>query len=358
MNLTVTLDTPATWQDVNETWDSPSARLGRPWGIFGGVLLEAQVFESLGIKDTYIDNINFIVRAMESLSLSETCSKAQALNLKIALTLIESGFKKASTSVINEDVTLAPATTSESDFHRDLREFLTLSDKSQKVVSLKKTELASISESKAFNVSRKIIESLGLVDAMSRVTIFHQLLSENIGVDDALSKAITAANFSSINLSEEFIRNAATVVTDLILDDKELDEGVFLQVMQRSSPVGFTEYQEFIEGEYSYKDALVKIVMSSTSDARAVLTDLKFHVDVPDVTESGSVLVVPTVGGQRVDFTRSFAIPPEVSLTLKGGKIVALPDVISTDQLGFNLILKDLSGVSVGGTVGWSAQGY
>ena len=87
---------------------------------------------------------------------------------------------------------------------------------------------------------------------------------------------------------------------------------------------------------------------------------MKVTVDVPDVFDRGSSTITDAqaASGLRITFSRSFHITPEITVTLKGGTVMAIPKILSPDDGGFTLVLETPTGTRVGGTVSWTAQGY
>jgi hypothetical protein len=82
-------------------------------------------------------------------------------------------------------------------------------------------------------------------------------------------------------------------------------------------------------------------------------------VDVPDIFDRGTVQIPDAVAGAVINFTRSFRVPPEVTMTHKGGATVAIPRLLgAVTTTGFTAVLENSSGTRVTGSFTWIAQGY
>src|SRR3569832_2078114 len=92
---------------------------------------------------------------------------------------------------------------------------------------------------------------------------------------------------------------------------------------------------------------------------RASLTGMSLQVDVPDVFDRGSAAITDAVAGITVSYNRQFHIPPEVTLTLKGGTVIAIPKLTNVTAIDFTVVLVDpATNNQVTGSFTWSAHGY
>ncbi|MCY1295701.1 hypothetical protein D9M70_450530 [compost metagenome] len=99
--------------------------------------------------------------------------------------------------------------------------------------------------------------------------------------------------------------------------------------------------------------------MNSTNSDRGVLKRYKVAIDVPDRFERGSVTILDANAGVHIEFAKPFYVAPEVTCTLKGGTVIAVPRVLDgTTTDGFTVTLQLTDGTKVTGTVSWIAQGY
>ncbi|NDE54228.1 MAG: hypothetical protein EB069_06480 [Actinobacteria bacterium] len=154
-----------------------------------------------------------------------------------------------------------------------------------------------------------------------------------------------------------------STLADLSPDDlpgiTEAQAQDFADILESGHPPGFTDFRDFIQGDYTYQRALFRAILTSSNADRGYIDGLRLTVDVPDVFDRGTAQVVSAVSGVAVVFSRQFRVPPEVTLTFKGGTTVAVPRILGSVSItGFTAVLENTSGVRVTGAISWVAQGY
>ncbi|PLC44574.1 hypothetical protein C0Q88_07800 [Ralstonia pickettii] len=155
-----------------------------------------------------------------------------------------------------------------------------------------------------------------------------------------------------------YVAGGSIVMSDLIVSNKDVTADDFRDMMANGHAPTYTPFRPFIVGDYDYRFALFRTVMKTEGIDRIALSKLDLSVDVPDITDRGQVTIDNPIAGARVTFARSFHKPPEMSFTMKGGTVFAIPS-FEVDESGFNVWLKDpVSGNKVAGTVSWTALGY
>lgn len=255
--------------------------------------------ETIGLAEAYVDYISFMIRVFESIGFQES----RAFSTTLA---------------VNEE--------------------WTMTDKLGKKVTLNIDEIVNLSET------------------FGRAITYRRNISEGFSVSDALAKAVTLRKSEAFALFEQYVRKGNAVVSDMLLTAGDLTLSEFRDLMNAGKAPGFAPFTEFVQGDYDYQYAIFRAVMQSVTDDRAVLTNLKIDVDVPDVTDRGFV-EVPTAG-IRVNFNRIFHMVPEVICTTTGGTEVAVPRVTDKDETGFTVSLKGTDNLNKLGTISWSAHGY
>ena len=173
--------------------------------------------------------------------------------------------------------------------------------------------------------------------------------------------ALAESTTVSESLEIEVLHNCRAVISDIIIQSKELTLTSFQELVDVGHAAGFETFKDFIPGDYEYQHSLFRAKLNSISSDRARLTTTIVQVDVPDVFESGSATIDSThvSAGVRVDFNRHFHVPPEVTMNVKGGTSVSFPRLVgSVDTTGFTAIMTDASNNHVTGTFTWAAHGY
>lgn len=131
-----------------------------------------------------------------------------------------------------------------------------------------------------------------------------------------------------------------------------------------ASPSGYLAFHPFEVGEYTYQDALIRLLLTTgAAGTDPLLYDVAFHVDIEDTRENGiaeCTIDAPT----RVTLTRRFYHPPRIVLTVLAADTddLLIPRLLGqsvTDGTHtFDCELRKADGTRAEGTVSWMAEGY
>jgi len=170
---------------------------------------------------------------------------------------------------------------------------------------------------------------------------------------------VSAQRFSRTEQQRKAGPHANGVISDMIVASTEITEQDFMDILESGHPPGYTNFRDFIQGDYTYQRALFRAILTSSNADRGYIDGLRVTVDVPDVFDRGTAQVVNPNNGASVFFARQFRVVPEVTLTFKGGTSLAVPRILGTiSTTGFTAVLENTSGVRVSGAISWVAQGY
>lgn len=331
------LNTPIPGTDYNwsETWTWEDVRAMKTWELAHDSSYSASVDETLELAEQHDKLGNKAVN--ETLSLQENRAFSYYLPIAEALGLSEAYVDYISFMIrVFENIGFQESRSFDSTMQ--INEAWSMTDKLGKKVTL------------------SISEIVGFSEVFGRAITYRRYISEGFGVSDALAKAVTLSKSEAFGLFEQYVRKGNAIISDMLLSDGDLTLSEFKDLMNAGKAPGFAPFTEFVQGDYDYQYAIFRAVMKSVTDDRAVLTNLKIDVDVPDVTDRGFV-EVPTAG-IRVNFNRVFHMVPEVICTTTGGTEVAVPRVTDKDETGFTVSLKGTDNLNKLGTISWSAHGY
>lgn len=261
----------------------------------------AAISEAVNLQESYTDQMAFVLRASESILLSDGMATDYAKKLAEAFCIVDHTVKKAKIS----------------DF-----------------------------------------ETVTYDEAAAQITTFIRKFVEAIGVEYSTAKSAKLSKAERAALLERFIRNANAVIGDLQFFEEAFDETDFLAQVQ-ASPAGFTPFKEFLAGEHTLSEALFKTsLVAAASLARPRMTELVVKVDVPDVTEQGSATV--QIAGTQINFAKPFYAPPTIKVVVSSGTVLCVPRLYNETVQGFLVKLEAISspGTYVAGTITWSAEGY
>ncbi len=368
--------------------------------------------EAVGFGETYSDLIAFVLRWVETIAVTEVAGKAARKEIKEAFQasdyltrvltktskenlawtdgLRQSGVKRLAESLpflespqrgvtksafeafglgddldrlitkrIAEAVAFAETYTDLIAFILRISESLGVSDLGAKQVRKPFAEAFSSTDKAARQSIKRVAEAVAWGEALGRTVAYRRNLTESLSVSDALRKAMRLTVREALALAEQYRRHANGVISDMIVGITEITEQDFAAIVEAGHPPGYTDFRDFIQGDYTYRRALFRAVLNSRNSDRGYIDGLRVTVDVPDIFDRGTVQITDAAAGAVISFSRSFRVAPEVTMTHKGGTAVAIPRLLgSVTTTGFTAILENSSGTRVSGSFTWIAQGY
>jgi hypothetical protein len=206
---------------------------------------------------------------------------------------------------------------------------------------------------------KQVAEAVAISEALGRTVAYRRYLTESFPVSDALRRAMRLTVSEALALAEQYRRHANGVISDMLIASTEINEDDFAAIIEAGHPPGFTDFRDFIQGDYTYRRALFRGILSARNSDRGFIDALRVTVDVPDIFDRGTAQINDAVAGAAITFSRSFRVPPEVTMTHKGGTAVAIPRLIgAVTTTGFSAVLENSIGTRVTGSFTWIAQGY
>lgn len=208
-------------------------------------------------------------------------------------------------------------------------------------------------------------EALVVSDAISRTTVFIRAIVEELAILDEAAKNQTVKLAEELKVLDAFLRKADVILADMVLSaltaGEDVDLDVFESLVTNGAMPGYTNWRDFIPGDYEYTKALFRTIIESKTSDRAQIQQLDVAVDVPDLHDRGTVVVTNATAGGVVEFNKDFHIIPDVTLSAKGGlNNPTVPEFLVAPNLnGFTARLRDtITGSYVTGSFTWTAIGY
>jgi len=308
--------------------------------------------ETITMDDAYLDLISFIIKAVENISVTERLFKYAAKPFAGSVNIAEIAIKDAGKNVF-EQVDIVDLINRVIAFNRKIGESLTLAEKLSKaemVLAKDGFTLADVHQYKS--VVKQVFQALSITDALAKSVVLPK--KEQLALAETLVKTYKLSSYEAFSLVDGYIRSANAVLSGLYFEDGDLSLDDFLAL--QSTPIDYEPFKPFIPGDYEYQKALVRLLVEAGITAgRPQIQEWRLNIDVPDINDRGQADVA---GVTRIAFNRSFNAPPEVTVSLKGGTVIAVPDVVKVYIDGFDVVLKDNAGNYVAGFISWSATGY
>lgn len=185
-------------------------------------------------------------------------------------------------------------------------------------------------------------------------------VDETTDVSCDVATVVTSYKEESVSIKDKRIRPTTNgVLSNVII----AEGGVTYETFKKTADqiAGYAPFVEFKVGDYRYKEAVFRMVLSRQNiNATPLFYDYSVHVDIPDTFDRGECAVD---GETKVYFNKNYYHAPEVNVTTTGGTEVLIPRIMALDgQDGdgryFTVILENASGESKAGRISWSARGY
>jgi len=392
VNVTTSNAVPYTWANADFTWSEATA--GKFWSAADQVVYELaidthlvltelrqgainkafasgmgfmempskqsalQFQEAFTFSETYHDLIAFVLRFVESLEFGEVASRTGTKHIAEPVGFLDD-LKRSTTLRKSEAIGFAETYTDLIAFFLRITENLSFSEVAAKNFTKPSSESLGLSDAVRKTSIKRVSEAIGLAEILDRTVAYKLWLNEGLTFAESLQRAQRLTFHEALALAEQYRRRANGVVSDMIVSTLEITEQDFMNILESGHPPGYTNFRDFIQGDYTYQRALFRAILDSHNADRGYIDGLRVTVDVPDVFDRGTAQIVDAANGITVTFSRTFRVAPEVTLTHKGGTSVAIPRLVgSVSTNGFTAVLESSAGARVTGSFSWVAQGY
>jgi len=314
--------------------------------------------ETFAFSETYADLISYIVHFLESLPFTETAPRSFQKEANEAIEFVESAHEQFQ-KWFYEALGFAETYTDLIDYLISVSESLAIASTPQKSVEKPVPEFFAISDARVNQIVKGIPEALAVGELLGRTVDYRRSLTEGFNFGDAMAKALAISLPEALAIADQYRRRANGVISDIVISRLEITEQDFRDILDAGHPPGYSNFRDFISGDYTYQRALFRAILETDNADRGYINGLRVTVDVPDVFDRGTAQITDASNGVYVPFSRAFHISPEVTLTHKGGTVVATPRIVgSITKSGFTAVLENSAGTRVAGSFTWVAQGY
>lgn len=153
------------------------------------------------------------------------------------------------------------------------------------------------------------------------------------------------------------------VLNDINFVDEIYDSTDLKNLSSNISPLGYEATRPLFPGEYTYKDAIVGIQMTSSLTGNKIgFYQAKLNVDVEDVVARGTadITSIDESNPTRILYNKKYYLPPEeLMFHVTAAEEPASVKVISKTDEYFEVVLVGISsGNLVTGTISWVSTGY
>lgn len=331
--------TPFTWDTADFTWEYDHTEL--TWDT-----------ASLSFHTLTLD---------ESLSLTEACQRHATALCHVSLPV--SARLCQSISVNRTEST--PLTTSylpHTYYRRTATDTLHLSSADHRSSTITHASILPLTDRTERTTTLIRTESAPLTASYLPHTHYRRTAQETNTLTDSIRPHTTITHASILSLQDDHLSPVQGILSDITFTATPLTDELWQSTS--TSPSGYEPFHPFEVGEYTYRDALIRLVLTAGAEGAApLLYDVAFHVDIEDIREHGLADCTATAP-TRITLTRQYHHPPRIALTLIGatGSILPTPHLISqnTDSDGHYFLceLRTPDGTRTNGTISYLAEGY
>ena len=193
---------------------------------------------------------------------------------------------------------------------------------------------------------RRMATAIPLTERADRTTAYRRTASETVA-----------------RLTDTALSPWQGILANITLLESGLDDASWARLS--ASPSGYEAFHPFEVGEYTYRDALVRLLLTTgAAGADPLLYDVAFHVDIEDTRESG-IADCTASAPTRITLAHHYYRPPRIVLTVLSADTadgMPIPHLISQGETDgartFDCELRLANGTRKSGTVSWLAEGY
>jgi len=183
---------------------------------------------------------------------------------------------------------------------------------------------------------------------------WEEIESENYEWDTPTLGTEVEFEFDEIDLGQTY----TAIATSIIANYAGTSTDVTIEWRYGTSPGLAGAYATFTPGEYTYRYIQFNIkITNSDPISPSYLDDLRFIIDVFDVTERGKDVTVATPAGGTVTFDEAFSATPAITVTTQGSSAY-FPIVTAKSASAFTVKLYDKDGTQQAGTIDWISRGW
>lgn len=331
--------TPFTWDTADFTWEYDHTEL--TWDT-----------ASLSFHTLTLD---------ESLSLAEACQRHATALCHVSLP-VSARLCQSISIPRTESAPLTASYLPHTHYRRTATDTLRLSSADHRSSTVTHASILSLTDTIHRTKLLTCTEALTLAPSYLPHTHFYRTAQEPNTLTDSIRPHTTITARESLPLQDDRLTPVQGILSDITFTATPLTDELWHSAS--TSPSGYEPFHPFEVGEYTYRDALIRLVLTAGAEGVApLLYDVAFHVDIEDIREHGLADCTATAP-TRITLTRQYHHPPRIALTLIGatGSILPTPHLISqnTDSDGHYFLceLRTPDGTRTNGTISYLAEGY
>lgn len=199
-------------------------------------------------------------------------------------------------------------------------------------------------------------------DTLLPRTTVRRTLSETVTLTPHHARQTARTAHSSLHLTATHLQPWQGTLASITFTTAPLTDETWNTAS--ASPSGYLAFHPFEVGEYTYQDALIRLLLTTgAAGTDPLLYDVAFHVDIEDTRENG-IAECSADAPTSITLTRHFYHPPRIVLTVLAADTqdLLIPRLLSQNETDgthtFDCELRRADGTRAEGTISWMAEGY
>ncbi len=333
-------DAAFTWNTATFTWDDPAA--GKTWDTAYTTHYTLAPTEDVAI--TINDKRASHITSQETAHLTRATTRH-------------------STHTATSPLMLREQTDRTTAFTRQAEERLKTNATACRCTALSHIDRIDCTEQRKTRSAKHHHNTIAVTETHTRTADYRRTTQEKVLVSADSKRSTARTAHASLKLTDTYLTPWQGTLASITLIAGSLDDTSWTRLS--ASPSGYEAFHPFEVGEYTYRDALVRLLLTTgAAGADPLLYDVAFHVDIEDTHESGTAECTKDEGA-RITLKHHYHHAPRIVLTVLSADTtngMPIPHLISQSETdgvrSFDCELRLPSGARTSGTVSWLAEGY
>lgn len=338
--ITVNHDAAFTWDTANFRWDDPAA--GKTWDTAYTAHYTLAPTEPLTI--TITDKRASRITSQETAHLTRTTTRQSTRTTITPIALGENAHRITT-------------------FARSAGESLTASENAHRNTALPLSSHIDCAERTSTKMNKVHRRSLTTTEEHTHRADYRRTTEEVTRLIAENGRSVARTSCAHLTLTDTYLSPWQGTLSSITMLTSGLDDSTWARISD--SPSGYEAFHPFDVGEYTYRDALVRLLLTTgAAGADPLLYDVAFHIDIEDTRESG-IADCTAEEATRITLKHHYYHPPRIVLTVLSADTAAgvpIPHLIGqSEQDGthtFDCELLLEGGTRTSGTISWLAEGY
>ncbi len=338
--ISVNHESAYTWDTAAFCWDDPAA--GKTWDT------AYTSHYTLAPAETLI--VTTADRRTSHITTQETAHLTPTLNRRPA-------------RITTTPITIGEQSDHRTTFARTSDETLTASETAYRITALPFASHIECIDRSSVKTDTIHHRALRTTETHTHRTDYRRTAEETTRISTKSEKNIARTTCAHLTTTDTCLSPWQGILSSITLLANSIDHDTWTRFS--NSPSGYEAFHPFEVGEYTYRDALVRLLLTTgAAGADPLLYDIAFHADIEDTRESG-IAECRANEAVRITLKHHYYHPPRIVLTVLSANTtngIPIPHLIGqndengTRTFDCELLLPD--GTRTNGTVSWLAEGY